>query len=110
VCRPSRNIPYDGPRLAVPANGTVSAHPSPASHAPVVRLTVYDEDGAVLGEYFADLLVDRCLMVELKACRTIAEEHTAQLLGYLKSARLEHGVLVNFGSYRFQIRKYALRP
>ena len=71
-------------------------------------LTVYDEDGTVLGNYFADLLIAGCLVVELKACRSLANEHTAQLLGYLKSAQIEHGLLVNFGSYKFQIKKYVL--
>jgi GxxExxY protein len=71
-------------------------------------LTVYDDDGTVLGDYFADLLIADCLIVELKACRTLADEHVAQLLGYLKSARIEHGLLINFGSYKFQIKKYAL--
>jgi len=33
-------------------------------------------------------------------------EHEAQILGYLKSARLEHGLLINFGSYKFEIRKF----
>jgi GxxExxY protein len=71
-------------------------------------LTVYDEDGALLGEYFADLLVGGQLVVELKACRVLADEHTAQILGYLKSARIEHGLLINFGSFKFQIKKYIL--
>ena len=71
-------------------------------------LTVYDEDGTILGEYFADLLVNDRLIVELKACRTLMDEHIAQILGYLKSARIEHGLLINFGSYKFQIKKYAL--
>lgn len=71
-------------------------------------LTVYDEDGAVVGDYFADLLIHDRLIVELKACRAIADEHVAQVLGYLKSARIEHGLLINFGSYKFQIKKYAL--
>src|SRR3972149_4851751 len=61
-------------------------------------LKVYDEDGFVLGEYFADLFVDNRLIVEVKACKALAEEHTAQLLGYLRSARIEHGLLVNFGA------------
>jgi GxxExxY protein len=69
-------------------------------------LTVYDEDGTVIGEYLADLLVGGQLIVELKACRALADEHTAQILGYLKSARIEHGLLINFGSYKFQIKKY----
>jgi GxxExxY protein len=71
-------------------------------------LVVHDEDGTVIGEYSADLLVNNCLIVELKAAKTFADEHVAQLLGYLKSARIEHGLLINFGSYKFQIKKYAL--
>ncbi len=71
-------------------------------------LKVYDEDGTLIGEYLADLLVEGRLIVELKACRALADEHTAQILGYLKSAKVEHGLLVNFGSYKFQIQKYAM--
>jgi GxxExxY protein len=71
-------------------------------------LKVYDEDGTLIGEYYADLLVDGRLVVELKAAREIADEHVAQVLGYLKSARLEHGLLINFGSRKFQIKKYIL--
>jgi GxxExxY protein len=71
-------------------------------------LTVYDEDGTVLGEFFADLLVEACLVVELKACRTVAEEHVAQLLGYLRSSRVETGLLINFGGPRLQIKKYLM--
>ena len=44
-------------------------------------LKVYDEDGSVLGEYFADLFVESKLIVELKACKSLATEHIAQLLG-----------------------------
>ena len=69
-------------------------------------LKVHDEDGTVIGEYFADLFVDGRLIVELKAAKTIADEHVAQTLGYLKASRIEHGLLINFGSYRFQIRKF----
>jgi GxxExxY protein len=71
-------------------------------------LVVYDEDGTEVGSYFADLFVDRTLLVELKATRTIAPEHEAQILGYLRASRQKHGILINFGSYRFQIRKYIL--
>lgn len=69
-------------------------------------LKVYDEDGTIIGDYFADLLVDNRLIVELKAARAIADEHVAQTLGYLKASRIEHGLLINFGSFRFQIRKF----
>ena len=71
-------------------------------------LSVRDEDGTILGEYFADVLVEDCLLLELKAAREIAGEHTAQLLGYLRSSRMEHGALLNFGAPRFQIRKLGM--
>ncbi len=71
-------------------------------------ITVHDEDGTIIGEYFADLFVEDILIIELKAAKTIAAEHTAQILGYLKSSRIEHGLLINFGSYRFEIKKLAL--
>jgi GxxExxY protein len=70
-------------------------------------IQVFDEDGTLIGDYVADLVVNGVLIVELKTAKTLAPEHEAQILGYLKSARLEHGLLVNFGSYRFQIRKFA---
>jgi GxxExxY protein len=67
-------------------------------------LKVQDEDGTVLGDYFADLFIQD----SLKACRALANEHTAQLLGYLRACRKEHGLLINFGSPKLEIRKYAL--
>ncbi len=67
---------------------------------------VHDEDGTVIGDYYADILVDGYLLIEVKACRTLAPEHEAQILGYLKAARLEHGLLINFGSFKFEIRKF----
>jgi GxxExxY protein len=71
-------------------------------------LKVYDEDGTLIGEYFADLLVEGRLVVELKACRSTADEHVAQILGYLKSSKIEDGLLINFGSYKFEIKKYVM--
>ena len=71
-------------------------------------LKVYDEDGTVLGEYFADLFVESKLIVELKACKNLAQEHIAQLLGYLRACHIEHGLLVNFGAPKLQIKKYVL--
>jgi GxxExxY protein len=71
-------------------------------------LNVYDEDGPLLGEYFADLLIEDQLIVEIKACRALVDEHVAQLLGYLRSSRREHGLLINFGAPILQVRKYVL--
>jgi GxxExxY protein len=62
----------------------------------------------VLGEYFADLFVESKLIVELKACKALAPEHTAQLLGYLRACYIEHGLLINFGTSKLQIKKYVL--
>ena len=70
-------------------------------------IQVFDEDETLIGDYFADLLVEGEIIVELKAAKITAPEHEAQLLGYLKSARKGHGLLINFGAYRFEIRKYA---
>jgi GxxExxY protein len=72
------------------------------------RLTVRDEDGTVIGAFVADLFVEDCLIVELKATKSIEEEHIAQILGYLRASRVEHGLLINFGSARFQIKKHVL--
>lgn len=69
---------------------------------------MYDEDGTIIGEYIANLFVAGCLIIELKACQALANAHIAQLLGYMKSARIADGLLINFGSYKFQIRKYRL--
>jgi GxxExxY protein len=71
-------------------------------------LKVYDEDGTEIGDYFADLFLDDRLIVELKAAKAIADEHIAQILGYLKASRIEHGLLINFGSFRFEIKKFIL--
>lgn len=69
-------------------------------------LKVYDEDGTLIGDYFADVLVENAIVVELKTAKALAVEHEAQILGYLKSARLNHGLLINFGSAKFEIRKF----
>ena len=72
------------------------------------RLSVYDEDGTSLGDYFADLYVEQAIIVELKTCRQIANEPIAQMLGYLRACRRQHALLINFGAPVLQIRKVAL--
>ena len=71
-------------------------------------IQVFDEDGTLIGSYFADLVIEGILTVELKAVRALASEHEAQVLGYMRASRRDHGLLINFGSYKFQIRKFAL--
>ena len=47
-------------------------------------LQVVDEDETILGDYIADLFVENCLIVELKACKTIVGDHTAQKVCFIK--------------------------
>lgn len=74
--------------------------------SPQFPIEVCDEDGTLLGNFFADLIVEKILLIEIKAAKVTADEHVAQLLGYLRSTRLEHGLLINFGAPKFQIRKF----
>ena len=78
------------------------------SAIPQFSQTVYDEDGTILGDYFADLFVEARLIVEVKACSCVSAAQEAQLLGYLRASRIRHGLLINFGAPKFQIKKYIL--
>ena len=60
------------------------------------HIPVYYRDEHV-GNYFADLLVEELVIVELKAAESLCEEHEAQLLNYLKATNIEVGLLLNFG-------------
>jgi GxxExxY protein len=71
-------------------------------------IQVQDEDGTALGDYFADLYIENVLIVELKACKTVASEHMAQLLGYMRGSHKEHGMLINMGAPKLWVKKYAL--
>ena len=61
----------------------------------------------VIGEFFADLLVEHAVIVELKVARTLEHAHEAQLLHYLKATDFEIGLLLNFGT-RPQFRRLIL--
>ncbi len=69
-----------------------------------VSLGVRDEDQTLLGAYKCDLLIEGFLLVELKAVRHVADEHVAQLLGYLRACRIQHGLLINFGNPKLYVR------
>jgi GxxExxY protein len=62
-------------------------------------------DGVVVGEYFADLLVEECLVVELKAVKALDDVHLAQCLNYLKATSLPLCLLLNFGAPKVQIKR-----
>ena len=54
-------------------------------------------EGKIIGEYYADILVDNKVIVEIKAIRHLVEDNEAQLLNYLKATNMEVGLLLNFG-------------
>ena len=53
--------------------------------------------GNTVGEYYADIVVEDKIIVEIKAARDLAPENEAQLLNYLKATDMEVGLLLNFG-------------
>ena len=72
------------------------------------HLQVHDEDGTLLGTFIADLYVENCLVLELKASRTLVREHVAQTLGYLRASGHRDAMLINFGAAKLQVRKLIL--
>jgi len=55
----------------------------------------YDEQK--VGQYFADVFVNNCVIIELKAAEGLCKEHEYQLINYLKATNIEVGLLLNFG-------------
>ena len=54
-------------------------------------------EGNIVGDYFADIIVENTVILELKAAEAIVEEHELQLINYLKATEIETGLLLNFG-------------
>ncbi len=69
-----------------------------------VRIDVYYQ-GEIVGEYFADLLVNGKVIIETKEAKELAPEHEAQLLNYLRATPYEVGLVLNFGPKPEYIRK-----
>ena len=53
--------------------------------------------GHQVGDFEGDVLVEKCVLLELKAARTLDSAHKAQLLNYLRATEIEIGLLLNFG-------------
>ena len=53
--------------------------------------------GQKVGDFVADILVNKCVLLELKAARTLDTAHEAQLLNYLRATEIEVGIIFNFG-------------
>ena len=63
----------------------------------------------IVGDYRADMIVDRRIIIELKAISSLATIHDVQLVNYLTATGIDDGLLINFGSDKLEIRhKYRL--
>jgi GxxExxY protein len=64
--------------------------------------------GRIVGDYFADILVDKSIILELKAQDRIAEIHKAQALHYLRATEFRLALLINFGKHRLEYERLVL--
>ena len=62
-------------------------------------------DGIIVGDFYADLLVEEKVLVELKAVSMLMDDHVAQSLNYLRASGLEICLLINFGTTKVQIKR-----
>ena len=59
----------------------------------------------IVGEFYADMLIENTVLVELKAASRIMPEHKAQVINYLKATGIEIGLLINFGNARLEYNR-----
>jgi GxxExxY protein len=59
-----------------------------------------------VGEFYADILVENKVIVELKAVKAIAPEHQAQIINYLNATGIEVGLLINFGNQKLEYKRF----
>ena len=58
-----------------------------------------------VGEFFADIVVNKLVILELKAVKTLLPEHQAQMINYLKATGAEVGMLINFGNSKLEYKR-----
>ena len=68
-------------------------------------ITVYF-DGEIVGDYYADILVEDKIILELKALEKITDAHRAQTLNYLKATGLRLAIILNFGKQRLEYERF----
>ena len=66
--------------------------------------------GKIVGNFFADILVENSILVELKALKYLDNNHQAQCLNYLKASNLNLCLLINFGNSKVQIKRIIRNP
>lgn len=62
-------------------------------------------DGVVVGVFFADMLVSRCILIENKAVQSLVPAHEVQLVNYLTATGIEFGLLLNFGASKLEFKR-----
>ena len=62
--------------------------------------------GECVGDFYADILVEEKVLVELKAVKAIAPEHQAQIINYLNATGIEVGILINFGNPKLEYKRF----
>ena len=72
------------------------------------RLEIYYKESLLEKKYYADFLCHDQIIVELKACSALTDQHTAQALNYLSALKLNLALLVNFGTPRLQWKRVVL--
>ena len=65
-------------------------------------------EGVIVGEYFADILVENCVLLELKTVDKLNKIHEAQLLNYLKATGIKVGLLINFYHQKAEVKRFVL--
>ena len=65
-------------------------------------------DGIIVGVYEADIIVNDCLILEIKAVRALEDAHKAQCLNYLKATGMKLGLLINFGCPKVEVKRVVL--
>jgi GxxExxY protein len=62
--------------------------------------------GECVGDFYADILVEGKVVVELKAVKAMAPEHQAQVINYLNATGIEVGLLINFGTQKLEYKRF----
>lgn len=64
--------------------------------------------GHEIGSYYPDLVVDDCIIVELKSQKSIENIHLAQVMNYLRACNFKYGLIINFGNPKVQVKRIVI--
>lgn len=67
-----------------------------------IQVFFFDE---CVGNFKADLVINKLIIVELKCCKGLLPEHQAQIINYLKASKLQTGLLINFGNKKVEVKR-----